>query len=261
VIIAQQRLPAKHDLRSEPNLSHLAISNAARHALTGCEVYNLLNPEEGATVSNQVIFASATGVLLLVLLLGIGFVIYRRYPQPVPVAAMQIFQIISALAGAGFAAALTGFLEINGTWQNVTFRAAGPLAVFLVIYFRVPALAQEVAREAVPTGKLQEGMRSDRPDVAIPAAVKLADRGDSSAIPRLKAALEDACTDKTRDRKQNEQIALEAVKALQKYGSEVNDFLQAMWQKIPLRSVRHQIRPERNYYARVTPGLKPPKQE
>jgi hypothetical protein len=209
----------------------------ARHIIS-------LNPEEGATVSNQVIVAWATGVFFLVLLLGIGFEIYRRYPQPVPVAAMQIFRIILALAGAGFAAVLTGFLEINGTWQNVTFRAAGPLAVFLVLYFRAPALAQEVAREAVPTGKLQEGMRSARPDVSIPAAVKLADRSDSSAIPRLKAALEDACKDESRDRKQNEKVALEAVKALQRYGSEVDSFLQEMYDKIPFASARRQIKGE-----------------
>src|SRR5437879_2552661 len=83
----------------------------------------------------EVITAVATGVAFLVALLAIGcYMAFRRDPSPVPPEAMLIFRVILALAASGFAAMLPGFLQIEGKLLSFTVRAAGTLAVFLVIY-------------------------------------------------------------------------------------------------------------------------------
>ena len=86
-------------------------------------------------MSGQVIAALSTGVGFLIALLLIGcYMAFRTNPRPIPTEAMFIFRVILAVAAAGFAAVLPGFLEIEGKILSFTVRAAGSLAVFIVIY-------------------------------------------------------------------------------------------------------------------------------
>lgn len=83
----------------------------------------------------QVVAALATGVGFLAALLVIGcYMAFRTNPSPIPHEAMFIFRVILALAAAGFAAVLPGFLEIEGKLLSISVRAAGSLAVFIAIY-------------------------------------------------------------------------------------------------------------------------------
>jgi tellurite resistance protein TehA-like permease len=92
---------------------------------------------EWMTIEEQL--AWGTGVLFLLLLLAIAFIIYwRGATNPVPSQAMLIFRIVLALAGAGFAAVLPGFLSVNGTWQGLALRAGGAFAAFVILYFFDP---------------------------------------------------------------------------------------------------------------------------
>ena len=87
----------------------------------------------------QMIAAYTTGIVFLLLLLGIAcFLSFRRKPEPVPKEAMFIFRVILALAAAGFATVLSGFLEIDGKVFEWKFRAAGSLAIFVAIYLTNP---------------------------------------------------------------------------------------------------------------------------
>jgi small-conductance mechanosensitive channel len=87
----------------------------------------------------QIIAAYTTGVVFMLLLLGIAcFIAFRKKPEPVPEEAMFIFRVILALAAAGFATVLSGFLEIDGKILEWKFRAAGSLAVFVAIYLTNP---------------------------------------------------------------------------------------------------------------------------
>jgi energy-coupling factor transporter transmembrane protein EcfT len=84
------------------------------------------------------IAAFTTGTIFLSLLLGIAcYIAFGLKEEPVP-SAMFIFRVILALAAAGFTTVLTGFLEINGKIVDWEFRAAGTLAVFIVIYLVNP---------------------------------------------------------------------------------------------------------------------------
>ncbi|MCC7540567.1 MAG: hypothetical protein IT379_30400 [Deltaproteobacteria bacterium] len=86
----------------------------------------------------QELFASIAGVGFLALLLGIGVFILVRGEKPVPREAMFIFRVILALAGAGFAAVLPGFLELDGTVVDISLRAGGALATFAILYLVNP---------------------------------------------------------------------------------------------------------------------------
>jgi hypothetical protein len=112
----------------------------------------------------MVIAAFVTGVLFLIALLAIAcFLTFRVATQPVPVEAMFLFRVILALAGGGFATALSGFLEISGTLLSWTVRASGSLAVLVALYSinppdlirtRIPRPAKP-RRVAVPEERLE----------------------------------------------------------------------------------------------------------
>lgn len=90
-------------------------------------------------MSTQIILAFTTGVVVLLILLCIAsFIAFRRNPEPVPREAMFIFRVILALGAAGLASVFSGFLEVEGKVRALTFRAAGSLAVFLMIYLYNP---------------------------------------------------------------------------------------------------------------------------
>lgn len=59
------------------------------------------------------------------------------FPNPTP-SQYETFKIVLALAAAGIGGILTGFINIEGTFQKVVFRSGGALALFLIIYFFSP---------------------------------------------------------------------------------------------------------------------------
>jgi|SRR5882724_7289004 len=86
-------------------------------------------------MSNQLILVFIFGVIFIFFLLVIGvFILVRGDDKPVPAAAMFIFRVVLALAGAGFAAILPGFLSLQAKFAEVALQAGGALAVFIVIY-------------------------------------------------------------------------------------------------------------------------------
>jgi hypothetical protein len=90
-------------------------------------------------MSIQVILAFITGIIFLCALLAIGcYMAFRNNQNPIPSEAMFIFRVILALAGAGFAVVLTGFLAVTGKTAFLSIRAGGSLAVFIAIYLSNP---------------------------------------------------------------------------------------------------------------------------
>src|SRR5260370_36342021 len=99
----------------------------------------------------QTIAAFVTGVVFLIVLLGIGCCLaFRTDPKPVPNEAMFIFRAVLALAAAGFGTVLSGFLEINGKVLEWQFRAAGSLAIFIAVYLVNPPV---LIKKRIPTPK------------------------------------------------------------------------------------------------------------
>jgi len=84
----------------------------------------------------QVIAAFAFGVVFVVTILIVTFI------KPNPTAfEYTIFKTVMALAAAGVGAILPGFLHVS--FKN-TLRAGGALALFIVVYFFVPAVPSPI---------------------------------------------------------------------------------------------------------------------
>ncbi|HYO51707.1 hypothetical protein [Archangium sp.] len=116
----------------------------------------------------QELVAWGSGVAFLLLLLGIAVAILILGPdRKVPQEAMLIFRVILALAGAGFAAVLPGFLEIEGTSTKFALRAGGALAAFLVLYFWNPPVQME-RRLAGPRKADKRKVKRDSIDPHLP---------------------------------------------------------------------------------------------
>jgi hypothetical protein len=80
----------------------------------------------------QQLLAFGFGVVFVIVLL----VIAVMFPEPKPFQ-YEVFKVVLALAAAGVAAMIPGFLHFEiSTW----LRAGGALAVFAVVYFKTPAL-------------------------------------------------------------------------------------------------------------------------
>jgi hypothetical protein len=87
---------------------------------------------------NQVIATFAFGIIFVVAMLVLAF----TFSQPTPIQYL-VMRIVLALASAGIAAMLTGFISVEipaiGSNARPLVQAGGALAVFVIIYFRSPA--------------------------------------------------------------------------------------------------------------------------
>lgn len=86
--------------------------------------------------SHEKVLAFVFGVVFVVVLLAVAFFV----PNPT---AFQytVFRIVLALAAAGVAAMIPGFLQVNiSTW----LRAGGALAIFVIVYFYAPAALEQL---------------------------------------------------------------------------------------------------------------------
>lgn len=91
----------------------------------------------------QLIAAFIFGCIFIIVLLVIALAI----PEPT-VQQTFIFRVILALAGAGVGAVIPGFLNIDGKILEISLRATGALALFVIIYrMNPPSLA---AKPALP---------------------------------------------------------------------------------------------------------------
>jgi hypothetical protein len=91
----------------------------------------LLRPRMSAATILSFIF----GAVFLAALLAIG--IFVREPTPFLV---TIAKIIAALAAAGVGAIIPGFLNLKLSWgTDLVVRAGGAIALFVLVYFFVPA--------------------------------------------------------------------------------------------------------------------------
>lgn len=66
------------------------------------------------------------------------------------------FRTLMALCAAGVAGVLTGFLHIEGKYQSFSIRAGGALAIFVIVYFSVPAK---------PSTEIEPSLRNEAPSV------------------------------------------------------------------------------------------------
>jgi len=106
----------------------------------------------------------------LTILLSFGFgaaflaallVLVILIPAPSP-QQFEIFRIVIAVAVAGIAAAIPGFLELRlSRGTSLGLRAGGALAVFVIVYFYSPA---HWLAEARPTGPI---IRADYGSLAV----------------------------------------------------------------------------------------------
>jgi hypothetical protein len=86
----------------------------------------------------NLILAFVFGVLFLVAILTLVIFI----PNPTKAQA-QVFSVVLALAAGGFASVLSGMLNVRlNLTSKVAIGATGALAVFVIVYFFVPAMAR-----------------------------------------------------------------------------------------------------------------------
>ena len=92
----------------------------------------------------QQIFAFSFGVAFVIVLLLLAVAISNPTPFQ-----YTVFRVVLALAAAGVAAMIPGFLQVNiSSW----LRAGGALGVFAVVYFYNPAeLIVDIEKEPNPT--------------------------------------------------------------------------------------------------------------
>ena len=96
----------------------------------------LFDVREFMQKSHEKVLAFVFGVVFVVVLLAVAFFV----PNPT---AFQytVFRIVLALAAAGVAAMIPGFLQVNiSTW----LRAGGALAIFVIVYFYAPAALESI---------------------------------------------------------------------------------------------------------------------
>jgi hypothetical protein len=87
------------------------------------------------SANKGVILAFAFGVIFVTALLA--FIV--TVPNPT-IEQFEVVRIVLALAAAGVAAMIPGFLNLQlGAGADLTLRAGGALAVFAVVYFYSPA--------------------------------------------------------------------------------------------------------------------------
>ena len=108
----------------------------------------------------QLILTFVSGIVFLLILLGIGvYILVRKDDKKVPKEAMYIFRVVLALAGAAFAAILPGFLNIETKFAAIAIQAGGALAVFIVIYWiNPPSLIEK--RVASPKRPVKHEVKS-----------------------------------------------------------------------------------------------------
>ena len=78
------------------------------------------------------------GVIFVAVLLTITIFI----PNPTPTQ-HATFQTVLSLAAAGVGGVLAGFLHVEGTIKNLTVRAAGALALFVMVFFFTPPMPEQ----------------------------------------------------------------------------------------------------------------------
>lgn len=101
----------------------------------GLPVYGFKNEARDVMSKKlQIILTFSFGVSFVILLIIIAFI------KPDPSTFQHtIFRTVLAIAGAATAAVFPGFIEVKlGSW----LRAGGALAVFVVLYFWIPAMAK-----------------------------------------------------------------------------------------------------------------------
>jgi len=115
-----QRLVAQHDFQLETRLRASFVSE-------GLPVYGFDNEESKREGTNIVAggekwFAAISGLVFLIALSGIALFLPR--PEEFQ---FFVFRVILALAGAAFAAMISGFLVVEGTILRTVVRAGGGL--------------------------------------------------------------------------------------------------------------------------------------
>lgn len=128
--------------------------------------------------STQQNTAFAFGAVLIAVLLGIAF----AAPNPTSFQ-YTVFRIVLALAAAGVAAMIPGFLNVE---VGTAIRASGAIAVFVIVYFFSPA-AIVVTPDLPPPPKVVDSVTNPNPPVTVTVTppAGYAGLGDSNKKYRL----------------------------------------------------------------------------
>jgi hypothetical protein len=99
-----------------------------------------------------------TGLALVLGCVFLGAVVWLAFrEQALSEQQFEILRIVLALAGAGVAGVIPGFLDVGMKAGNMTLRAGGALAVLVILYFWSPA-HWKLASPAATTACAQQGV-------------------------------------------------------------------------------------------------------
>jgi len=83
----------------------------------------------------------------MLIILGIAlFILLKKNTEKISPEAFFIFRVVLALSGAAFALILTGFVDVEAKWAEVTIRAGGTLAVFVLLYLFNPRVLEQLRK-------------------------------------------------------------------------------------------------------------------
>lgn len=113
----------------------IAAQAATPAASTQSTVQETSQPSWWSPLSPQMIVAFVFGLIFIIALL----VLALRYPEPTDFQ-YTVFRIVLALSAGGIGAVIPGLINVDvSQGTSFTLRAAGALAVFVVVYFTNPA--------------------------------------------------------------------------------------------------------------------------
>ena len=85
-------------------------------------------------VTIQMWLAFVFGVVFILTMLIIALAV----PNPTP-SSFLTFRVVLALAAAGIAAVIPGFIDVELRWLKIVIRAGGAIAIFVIVYLLKPA--------------------------------------------------------------------------------------------------------------------------
>ena len=92
------------------------------------------------------------GLVFVTALLTLAVVI----PEPTP-SQYATFKTVLAVAAAGVGGILAGFIHVEGTFQKLSLRSGGALALFIIVFFFTPAVPDSKQDEPAIKQTIESG--------------------------------------------------------------------------------------------------------
>jgi hypothetical protein len=130
--------------------------------------------------TGSVVASVIFGILFLLVILVLTFSVENPTPTQ-----QFVIRVVLALAAAGFAAMLPGFIELGSNSANVALRAGGSIALFLVVFFLTPQAFEHPAPAVGPGPAAQETAANTPQPQLQPPAQQSPDPGQSANASEL----------------------------------------------------------------------------